>query len=318
MLAQDIPQDLSSYDDKFHGQIHFNAKLASKINNFQTMVNYPIKMIKKETDVAIRGVATAFNTYGHEIETILDADVLVMYGVVFGMVFSAKYMYGDVAWSSLVEKHGDFTLVVLVSIVLSISSYWIPALLWTFAENQWDMDKYKIQPNRHITREDYIKCFKVVVRNHLVVNIPLHFVFYFLSIQFGYSLTGQLPDGLVYFRDMAVFLVIEESWYFFTHWYIHLRINGRALHSNARAYELIHKKHHEFVAPTAMAGQYATILEQLIVNILPIMIGPLFMKSHIVTFWSWILMATYSNVRSHSGHGLPFSKAPLFHDFHHR
>jgi methylsterol monooxygenase len=76
--------------------------------------------------------------------------------------------------------------------------------------------------------------------------------------------------------------------------------------------------HHEFIAPTAMSAQYASILEQVFINVLPIAIGPMLMRSHVTTYWAWITLGMYSSVRSHCGFGTPFSKAPLEHDFHHR
>jgi hypothetical protein len=39
-----------------------------------------------------------------------------------------------------------------------------------------------------------------------------------LSNSRGISMTGNLPNPIEFFRDITIFLAIEETWYFFSHW----------------------------------------------------------------------------------------------------
>jgi fatty acid hydroxylase domain-containing protein 2 len=57
--------------------------------------------------------------------------------------------------------------------------------------------------------------------------------------------------------------------------------------------------------------------EHLITNLLPPMIGPVLLQSHISTVWIWFATVAISTVTDHSGYHLPFLKSPEFHDHHH-
>lgn len=97
-------------------------------------------------------------------------------------------------------------------------------------------------------------------------------------------------------------------------------------------YTRIHKIHHEFRAPIAMAAIYAHPLEFLVSNLVSIEIGPrkhsmntglIFLvvcHSHLLVNMAWFTIATVGTISHHSGYqrfwqigGLD----PHFHDYHH-
>ena len=82
-------------------------------------------------------------------------------------------------------------------------------------------------------------------------------------------------------------------------------------------YRTIHKKHHEWTAPMGIISVYAHPIEYIIANSLPIMIGPVVMRSHILTTWVWYGLAMFTTVVHHSGYHLPWLLSPEFHDYHH-
>ena len=53
-----------------------------------------------------------------------------------------------------------------------------------------------------------------------------------------------------------------------------------AMHSQPLLYKYIHRIHHRFQAPTAMACVYAHPLEFLVGNLLPIYMGPIITNAH--------------------------------------
>jgi sterol desaturase/sphingolipid hydroxylase (fatty acid hydroxylase superfamily) len=90
----------------------------------------------------------------------------------------------------------------------------------------------------------------------------------------------------------------------------------RLLHSR-HLYARIHKMHHEWVSPISLTSIYAHPLEHLVSNVLPVVVGPLLMSSHVATVWMWYCLAYLSTTIAHCGYHLPFLPSPEAHDFHH-
>jgi fatty acid hydroxylase domain-containing protein 2 len=71
-------------------------------------------------------------------------------------------------------------------------------------------------------------------------------------------------------------------------------------------------------APIALTAAYAHPIEHVFSNIIPVIVGPLVMGSHLITTWIWILWVTSETLTAHSGYHLPFLPvSPEAHDFHH-
>ncbi|KAI9362544.1 hypothetical protein DFJ73DRAFT_598588, partial [Zopfochytrium polystomum] len=109
-------------------------------------------------------------------------------------------------------------------------------------------------------------------------------------------------------RDLAGCVVVEEVLFYYCH---------RLLHHPA-LYRHFHKVHHEFTAPMGVAAGYAHPLEHLILNAIPLILGPLVMRAHLFTLWVWIFIAVATIVADHSGYSFPFfAPSVVRHDFHH-
>ena len=99
--------------------------------------------------------------------------------------------------------------------------------------------------------------------------------------------------------------VVVETWFFFTHWTLH----------HPLLYSRIHKIHHRFKAPIAVASMYAHPIEFVVGNLTGVILGPLLTRCHPITSYIWICNSLISTGGSHSGYMMCFAD---FHDQHHQ
>lgn len=77
---------------------------------------------------------------------------------------------------------------------------------------------------------------------------------------------------------------------------------------------LIHD--HRFTSPVALAAQYATLTEHFFANILPIALPHILLKSHVVTYWIFLMAELIETTTVHSGYDF-FGGSARMHDLHH-
>jgi sterol desaturase/sphingolipid hydroxylase (fatty acid hydroxylase superfamily) len=66
-----------------------------------------------------------------------------------------------------------------------------------------------------------------------------------------------------------------------------------------------------------MAAIYAHPLEHVLSNMLPILLGPIIMRSHLFVYWIWQAVCITGTMINHSCYCLPGMGQPTKHDFHH-
>jgi sterol desaturase/sphingolipid hydroxylase (fatty acid hydroxylase superfamily) len=67
-------------------------------------------------------------------------------------------------------------------------------------------------------------------------------------------------------------------------------------------YKRVHTKHHEFVAPVALAAQYASAVEHLLANTLPVVLPPAVRGVHVVVMWLFLGGVLVETGVVHSGY----------------
>jgi sterol desaturase/sphingolipid hydroxylase (fatty acid hydroxylase superfamily) len=127
---------------------------------------------------------------------------------------------------------------------------------------------------------------------------------------------SAFPRGLEVYWQFAVFLVIEDAAFYWSHRLLHIPI----------LYRNIHKTHHEYKTTISTAAEYSHPLEYLFGNILPVVLGPKLLgyRCHIWTFWMWLIVRLNRTIEFHSGYSFPWSPWRImpwfvggdFHDFH--
>lgn len=172
------------------------------------------------------------------------------------------------------------------------------------------MKKYKTQPgkNEPVDSGKLRNAIGTALINQLLVGIPVTAILNLIKTWNGFSYApDNLPSVLTVIVHLAAFVVFEEIGFYYSHRLFHW----------GPLYKWIHKKHHEWTAPVGIICIYAHPIEHVLANILPFVLGPIVMRSHLLTTWIWMSLAMQTTIVHHSGYHLPLLSSPEFHDFHH-
>jgi len=200
-----------------------------------------------------------------------------------------------------------FLMVGLINLVV----YWGVSFFFLFLDRTGYMSKWKFQPgmNEPLAMERWWKVFRQVLFNQLVNNSLVTCTTWFIrdfstnNDAFSMETMPTLQTALCHF---LVFVVVEEICFYHFH---------RLCHEVPFLYKHIHKTHHEWKAPIAASGRYSHVLEDLFVNLLPVMLGPWICNSHQSLVIVWVIIAQISTMLTHSGYS--FCSIPR-HDRHHQ
>ena len=178
------------------------------------------------------------------------------------------------------------------------------------------IQRYKIQPNKSVTGAELTKLVKAVLANHTMLLVG-----FLLLRKLGDSLRGlkghfqemvdrPIPSIKRIFTEYIINLGVFEVIFYALHWSLH----------RPQWYKQIHKQHHEFKAPIALASEYAHPLEFVLSNIIPGAVGPLLTKAHPISTWVWLCGSIVMTNTHHSGFMWPWYPANSWtsaHDYHH-
>jgi len=147
----------------------------------------------------------------------------------------------------------------------------------------------------------------IVHFNQLVVTWFAMVLSYHLMEWRGYNKSPSLPTFHWVLFEFVVFILMEEIGFYYSHRLFHHRL----------LYKHFHKLHHEWQSPISVTAIYAHPLEHLLSNLLPGLLGPLLMGSHLSSALLWFQLAQLSTLNAHSGYHLPFLPSNEAHDYHH-
>mmetsp|Transcript_19482 Transcript_19482/g.47892 ORF Transcript_19482/g.47892 Transcript_19482/m.47892 type:complete len:279 (+) Transcript_19482:41-877(+) len=231
------------------------------------------------------------------------------------------------AWAALVDAadERDVDLVVVGAFVVMMVVYWsyggALAALELYAPHVLERFAPKYQPTRplRVQRTAYNPSMRALIQN-VLINQCLVVVpgMWFMSRvceraqpyvpwRIGVHVTRELPPLWDTLARMAVAAVLVEVFFFTSHYVLHI----------GPLYRLVHKRHHEFHAPTALAAVYAHPIEALFGNTFAV-IGPAWLVGvHALPFLLGVAYGWASTCTGHAGLSLPWSRGKDFHDWHH-
>lgn len=111
-------------------------------------------------------------------------------------------------------------------------------------------------------------------------------------------------DALTCLKHFVIHSIVIEIWFFSTHWLLH----------QGPLYRWIHKLHHEYKAPAAVACMYAHPIEFCFGNVAGVILGPALTNAHPYECAFWMTFSLVSTCGSHSGYSF---LGAVDHDLHH-
>jgi len=217
-------------------------------------------------------------------------------------------------WDSMLHfaDNDQFIVLVLGMYCLSYFTYWLGSAFYLFLDlTNWPafMRRYKVQPgtNEPLDTAKLVKVIAMVNFNQLVTGTLTTWLSYRLMSWRGYDDSPKLPSFHRVLMELAVFVIMEEIGFYYTH---------RLLH-HPSIYKYFHKMHHEWQSPVAPTAIYCHPAEFLFSNVSPGMLGPALTGCHMATLILWVQVQIIFTLHQHSGYHLPLMPSPEAHDFHH-
>ena len=220
-------------------------------------------------------------------------------------------------WAYLHSTYSPLQLTSLGLFLVVFVTYWtlgLAFLLLDWARRPACLYRHKIQLDVGLDTAALPRLFRTLLVGQALVLLPLSLFLGWLSTSCGVGIVVREAPPAVggAMWQIAAFVAWEEVAFYYSHRALHLPF----------LYRRIHKVHHEWKTPVALAASYAHPAELLVSNVLPLVAGPVLCRAHVLTCYVWFVVAIAGSQLHHCGYRLwflhlPWDAQPMFHDYHH-
>lgn len=215
-------------------------------------------------------------------------------------------------WIRLLDEYSPQVIEFWGTLLVQLVFFWLPSVFYLALDHVAPnfSQQHKLQPqSKQPSLVEVKECLRVVLRNQALSALIHVFLLSISALTGGkptYNFNVKLPALNQIVLDVFACILLREILFYYTHRILHL----------PSLYPKIHKLHHRFTAPVALAAQYAHPIEHVIANTLPISILPMIMQCHVVSFWVFLALELLETTTVHSGYDF-LSGIAKKHDAHH-
>lgn len=159
------------------------------------------------------------------------------------------------------------------------------------------------QVDRKIERAEWMDLIRTVLFNQFLILPSSTFIgFYLLKYTDNLHLLDftTIPSFPQMFISFTLCMMIYEVSFFYLHWMLH----------HPLIYKKIHKKHHQYTTPVAVADLYQHPVEYFLLSIVPPSLAVFISQSCVATSMIFMTCIVILPVFEHCGLHLPFAPSP--------
>lgn len=223
------------------------------------------------------------------------------------------------AWASLINfwPYGECTLLIFLGMSVTLVFFWIHnLLLYVFCYHKDYFSQYKNQQGKHPSSDLVKECLISNVIGFVIGNPILNYLLYsYCGDSFSLFDSNKIPSFTKTSGYIVLYHIAFDTYFYWAHRLFH----------HPRLYKY-HKKHHRFYVPIGICATFAHPLEDFVVNLGSVVIGPILFPSHVYVWLLFLAFRLHETVDVHSGYDFPWSPwhrltflhgGSRRHDFHH-